>query len=128
MKSSYKLIGAYWDHAPLPQEKIFLIPFDPTYLPASSPLCLFDLIEKKRRIGITELLTVESDAQLAAMSDGLSDCVEVAVLLDYQPSAPGNVPRRFYRRRVLQAYARLLSTLPGSKLVFMLPEERSDVA
>lgn len=128
MKSTYKLIGAYWDHGFLPQGDIALIPYDPTYLPASSPLCLFDIIEKKRRIGIMELLAADSDAQLSTITDCLGGCNEIAVLLDYQPSAAGSVPRKFYRLRVLQAYGRLSSALPDSNLVFMLPEDRRHVA
>ncbi len=127
MKSTYKLIGAYWDHVPLPAKEASLS-YDSTYLPADSPLCLFDLIEKKRRIGISELLAADSDTRFSAIVDDFDGCDAVAILLDYQPSCGGSILRRFYHLRALQAYGKLASALPDSDLVFMLPKDSGDNA
>lgn len=128
MKSTYKLIGVYWDHTPLPKNEVTLVAYDPTYLTAGSPLCLFDLLEKKRRIDITELLAVDSDLQFQTMVDSFSGCDKVAVVLDYQPSCRGSVLHGFYALRVLQAYGKLAYSLSNTRVTLMLPGEAREAS
>lgn len=121
MKSTYKLIGLYWDRRPEAEITETVSCYDPNYLEVDARPCLFDYVEKKRRINLSELLSVNTSDELIALLEKLSDCDSVAVVLDYEPKAPSFTHRRFVRHRTLQAIESIREVLPETEIVLMHP-------
>lgn len=66
MKSSYRLIGMFWDHRPESNALLEPVAYDPFYLEAGHPDCLFDCDGKHRYVTLTGLLTVNSQQGMDA--------------------------------------------------------------
>ena len=122
MKSTYKLIGVFWDKRPQRDDAIALMDFDPTFLPLDSPLCLFDLIEKKRRIALSHLFAVRHDWQLEELLMKTEGSSLIAIELDCLPQSSGATHQRFFAHRLLQATSALSNQCPSAEVVLMLPE------
>ncbi|MBQ9954936.1 MAG: hypothetical protein IJO87_05845 [Eggerthellaceae bacterium] len=125
MKSTYKLIGAFWDRRETSEiATLPITPYDPCYPDVSTEKCLFDLLEYKRSIKLTMLLALEREEDLAEIALRLKDCNKVAICLDYIPLSHGTVHVSFYRLRVAQAIKALMKALPAeTHICIMLPEE-----
>lgn len=85
MKNTYKLIGVFWDGKPAADLPAALRPYDPEYLKAGSPPCLFDLAGKRRRVNLSRLLDISGQSDLDSLVDELAGCRSVAVMLYGKP-------------------------------------------
>lgn len=121
MKTSYKLIGLFWDHRPESESPLDTVPFDPLFLESGHPYCLFDSDAKRRRIPLTRLLALKSQQEAAELTNALIDCASIAVIRDFEPMTQGMVPQSFYRHRLSQAMRLLEDALPGVSIVLMDP-------
>lgn len=128
MKSTYKLIGVFWDGKPEASGRAAVVPYDPYYLPLSAQPCLLDLIERKRRVGLSQLLGIGSQEDVMSLAEKLEGCGSVAVVVDYLPKAKSSVHRRFFEHRALQALKALSEALPSTEIVFMTPQETKAAA
>ncbi|NMM98698.1 hypothetical protein [Bifidobacterium olomucense] len=128
MKSTYKLIGVFWDHRPESNTSLEPIDYDPFYLEAGHPDCLFDCIGKRRYITLSKLLAADSEQTVSTLTTQLVDCTGIAVLCDYTPTSQGCVPQRFFRHRVRQILQLLESILPNASITLMRPPDMKLVA
>ncbi len=123
MKSTYKLIGLYWDGKAEAERLEDLLPFDPSYLDSSAPLCLFDFVAKKRNVYLSVLLGANNQEEFDSVAKGLEGCDYIAVVVDYCPVFASIVHRRFYEHRALQVLGQVHKAVPKANLVMMaLPE------
>lgn len=125
MKSTYKLIGAFWGHREALGSPLALAEYDPTYLAAGSALCLFDFLEVKRSITLSELMSADGEADVEGIFEGLRGADKVAVVVDIAPRSTGEVQRRFFRKRALQTLRMLVDELPESEVILMLPNRKA---
>lgn len=125
MKNTYKLIGVFWDGKPAADLPAALRPYDPEYLKAGSPPCLFDLAGKRRRVNLSRLLDISGQSDLDSLVDELAGCRSVAVMLDYLPRAEGGAHKRFFLHRASQAIGAVSRRLPGAEVVLMAPPEEA---
>lgn len=125
MKSTYKLIGAFWDHREALGSPLALAEYDPTYLAAGSALCLFDFLEVKRSVTLSELMSADGEADVEGIFEGLRGADKVAVVVDIAPRSTGEVQRRFFRKRALQTLRMLVNELPESEVILMLPNRKA---
>lgn len=128
MKSTYQLIGLFWDGKPKAEDVGSILPYDQSYLPLSHPLCLFDCVEKKRRVYATELFGVDTQADFDALVEELKGYDSVAAIIDYCPGTQMRTHRRFFMHRMCQAIESLSNALPESEVVAMKSRETRAVA
>lgn len=128
MKSTYKLIGVFWDGKAEADGCAAVLPYDPYYLPLSSQPCLLDLIERKRRVRLSQLLEIRSQEEVESLAEKLDGCGSVAIVVDYLPKAKANVHRKFFKHRTLQALKTLSDALPETEIVFMEPRKAEAAA
>ena len=121
MKRSYRLIGAFLDHRPESNTSLEPVAYDPFYLEAGHPDCLFDCEGKRRYITLTEIFAVDSQQELDAILSQLTDCSDIGVICDCEPASRGSVPRRFFQHRALQAIRLLENRLPHATVKLMQP-------
>lgn len=123
MKSSYRLIGVFWDHRP--EATVSLVPaaYDPFYLEAGHPDCLFDCKGKHRYVTLTELLSLNSQEDLDRLASRLGGCVGIAVISDFAMRSRGSVVRQFLQHRLLQAICLLESAVPEASVTLMASPE-----
>lgn len=119
MKSTYKLIGVFWDGRPEMTSGIAIRPYDPFYLALSSQPCLFDIVERKRRVELSRLLEIGSTEEAEMLIEEFAECTSVAVVLDYLPKAKSSVHRKFFEHRLLQVLGSLSELLPEAEIVLM---------
>lgn len=122
MKSTYKLVGLFWDGKPEGKEPDTVYSYDADYLPAAGQPCLFDLIEMKRRIELSELFAANGQVGFEAIVKKLAGCSSLAVVIDCPPKTRGLTQRRFFRHRTLQVFGSLARALPGTKVAAMVPD------
>ncbi len=122
MKSTYHLIGDYWDHKPCVSSHCGILNYEPGFLGADEPPCLFDFIEKKRRVQLTVLWEITTDEELKRLATPLAECDTVAIVLDYTPVSRGSIHLDFYWHRVQQAQQALQSALPNATVFLMRKE------
>lgn len=119
MKSTYKLIGLFWDGKPEANYSKDALPYDSSYLALGSQPCLFDLLEKKRKVNLSELFSINTSNDFDAMVNKLKDCGSVALIIDYLPTASSAIHRKFALHRTLQVFGALQNALPESKVIMM---------
>ena len=61
MKSTYDLIGTFWDGRPA-DAVAQTVPYDPLMPEAGTPYCLFDINGKRRGIWLSVLFAVRDEA------------------------------------------------------------------
>lgn len=125
MKSTYKLIGAFWDHRETLGSPLTLVEYDPTYLAAGSALCLFDFLEMKRSVMLSELMSADGVTDVEGVLEGLREADKVAVVVDIAPRSTGEVQSRFFRKRALQALRMVVDELLESEIILMLPNREA---
>lgn len=128
MKSTYKLIGVFWDGKPEARGCTTVLPYDPYWLPLSSQPCLLDLIECRRHIRLSQLLAIRSQQEVALLAEKLDGCTSLAIIVDYLPKAQSCVHRTFFKHRVLQVLGTLSAVLPEAKIFYMEPSPATEVA
>ena len=121
MKSTYDLIGTFWDGRPA-AVAAETVPYDPLVPEAGTPYCLFDIDGKQRSIRLSALFAVRNDADWKRIKASLTDCRWVAVIDDCRPRFQGEAVQRFHERRLLQALRLLQCEVPDAQIrVMKLP-------
>ncbi|OXN01730.1 hypothetical protein [Bifidobacterium vansinderenii] len=123
MKTSYRLIGLFWDHRPESSLSLEPIDYDPLYLEAGHPDCLFDFAGKHRYITLTELLSVDSQHAADSLSAKLTGSTGIAVIYDFNPTFQGSTACLFFRHRVKQALKLLEDMVPDVSVKLMKAPE-----
>ena len=117
MKSTYKLLGVEWDHAPLPD---YLPEFEairsiPNYTAERN---LFDLDVYERRVDATELLST-SNEERREIVEWLAPCDYVFLSINYEPTADLQDVELFFYLRIFQCICFLQNNMDGPVLKLM---------
>lgn len=121
MKSTYDLIGTFWDGRPsdISAETVL---YDPLVPEAGTPYCLFDIDGKQRSVRLSELFAVRDDADWERIRTSLADCYRVAVIDDCRPQFQGEALQQFHELRLRQALHLLQCEIFGTQVrVMQLP-------
>lgn len=121
MKSTYKLIGVFWDRKPATCRFEIINSFDSSYLELGMQFCLLDIKEKKRCINLTSLLSVDKAEDFDAILKHLKECSSIAILIDYVPQTPSFTQWQFFLHRLYQIVGALNACLPEAEIFFMPP-------
>ncbi len=103
MKSTYKLLGVEWDHAPLPTTKP-IFSENKVVEPYTTKRNLFDLDKYERKIDLSDIFS-SSTEELITMINTVKYCDSIYLNIDYEPSSQSNDIRSFYYLRILQVIA-----------------------
>ena len=123
MKNSYQLIGLFWDHRPESTVSLEPVAYDPFYLEAGHPDCLFDCNGKNRYVTLTELLSLNSQEDADILVARLAGSAGIAVICNFAVQSRGSVVQAFLRHRVLQSVRLLEDMMPESSVTLMNPPE-----
>lgn len=121
MNPTYYLPGAYWDDKRTFCGSITATYDDGTYSDPDSPLTLFDLVGKRRKLSFRQLFNAESDDEFSALTAKVADCRHLGIALDYFPTATGTISRRFYFHRLSQIINKLKEDKPETDICLILP-------
>ena len=119
MKSTYKLIGAFWDGMPINDNGGAARPYAPDIESCAVPENLFDYPRFRRALPISKLLGTAQGEDVDAFVHQLDRCDEAFLVLDYQPQTRGSVPNQFYQKRILQILTYMQEQLPHTHVQFM---------
>lgn len=119
MKNTYQLIGVFWDRRPESESSTELVDFDPLYLEAGEPECLFDCLGKRRYVTVSALLSLSSQQDVERLVSLLRDCTHIAMVNDCDTSNLGGVFDAFFQHRIRQAMHLLEDMLPGITVIVM---------
>lgn len=119
MKSTYHLLGVFWDHRVESTMPLDAAPYDITYAPIGTPICLFDHNGERRTIDLTRLLSINDQNDADHVIAQLRGCSNIAVIVDYRPSGGGITQRDFYTHRLRQALRLLEDHIPHACIVLM---------
>lgn len=123
MKPSYRILGLMWDG--MPECEIPIVKMAVADVPQrlGIPRTLFELDYLARSVSCLDLLSVESEDELATKLDGLDDCDEVQVDLGDLPKDIGDVPRLFFLHRARQVCGLIQRRNPSVKVGLVRPEK-----
>lgn len=102
MKSTYKLLGVFWDKRKMLEESL------PEYTDKNFlfdyrvPLNLFDFKECVRSIRMTELLKSDDETILLEIVGNLNNCDKVVFLKDYDSKSMNPVIQKILEKRCSQ--------------------------
>ena len=118
MKSTYDLIGTFWDGRPgdIIAETV---PYDPLMPEAGTPYCLFDIHGKRRSIRLSALFAVRDETDWEQVKASLIGCRQVAVIDDCRPRFRGEAVQRFHQHRLRQALHLLRCEIPEARIRVM---------
>ena len=119
MKSTYKLLGLFWDGLPAADDDEPVAEYSPLIEPIESPRNLFDARGYRRTVSMSELLSAPETSALPGLVERVRECDEVYLLLDGVPRFSGAIPRMLYRLRSLQALAFLRREAPTTHVSLM---------
>ena len=119
MKSTYCLVGAFWDGKPADDEMADIVPFDATSGPAGSADSLFDLGGKRRYLRLTDLLSCDDECELDDLLEGLTDSEIVYIAVDWRPNSSNPTIDDYFSLRVRQVFAELQVRLPSCHIALM---------
>ncbi len=121
MKSTYNLIGTFWDGRPA-NTIAETVPYDSLMPEAGTPYCLFDIHGKRRSIRLSILFAVQDEADWERVKTSLAGCCQIAVIDDCRPRFQGAVVQRFHEHRLHQALHFLQNEVPEAQIhVMKLP-------
>lgn len=121
MKSTYDLIGTFWDGRPadIVTETVL---YDPLLPEAGTPYCLFDIDGKQRSVRLSALFAVRDDADWERIRASLADCRRIAVIDDCRPRFRGGTLQQFHEPRLRQVLHLLQHEVSGAQVhVMQLP-------
>lgn len=119
MKSTYRLVGTFWDGKAALDKMPSAEPFDATIGATNTPDSLFDQAGKRRYVRLSNLLACDDDKSLGNLLESLSCARAVYVALDWQPASSNPTLVSFFDLRVRQILAELNSRLPSCQIVPM---------
>jgi hypothetical protein len=123
MKSTYKLLGTFWDHKCPMAYPPPLLSYDELFLDASHPDCLLDLLSKNRSVSHLKLLAINSEADFKNYIGPLRNCNKIALVLDYDFQASNPTHLQFIAKRTAQICQQLNEALSQAELVLMLSQQ-----
>lgn len=112
MKSTYDLIGTFWDGRPA-DAVAQTVPYDPLMPEAGTPYCLFDINGKRRGIWLSVLFAVRDEADWERVRASLAGCRQIAVIDDCRPRFQGQAAQQFHQHRLRQVLCLLRCEIPG---------------
>ena len=118
MKSSYKLLGLFWDRRPMPKDCPDFRPHR-KLLNYSYPYEFFDRKRYERKINFSELLDVSSEEAIRKIIDEVKSCDMVAVRIDVEYHFFCSVFVKFIAKRALQIYKFLVDNLKETHVCIM---------
>lgn len=119
MKSTYKLIGCFWDGLPVDANPETIAVFDAEIAVAGTPENLFDGQGVRRRMLLSDLLAAPEKETMHELIQRAKDCDELYLELDCRPKAPGAVPQIFFQKRAQQAAGFLKANAPETHVRLM---------
>lgn len=118
MKSTYDLIGTFWDGRPA-DAVAQTVPYDPLMPEAGTPYCLFDINGKRRGIWLSVLFAVRDEADWERVRASLAGCRQIAVIDDCRPRFQGQAVQQFHQHRLRQVLCLLRCEIPGAHVLVM---------
>lgn len=113
MKSTYELIGTFWDGRPA-NFTAKTVPYNPLTPELGTAYCLFDIDGKHRSIRLSTLFAVQNDADWEQIKECVVDCRQITVIDDCRPRFQGEVVQQFHERRLRQVLHLLQRSAPGA--------------
>ena len=116
MKSTYKLLGSFWDGRPVLKEPL------PLYTQGEMPRDyrnerdLFDSNGYVRSIEISDLLRLDDGAKVDCILESLKHCDKVVVLTNKKLSTNNPVIERYLDKRMSQSLRYMKESLNGVML------------
>ncbi len=118
MKSTYDLIGTFWDGRP-GGTVAETIPYDLLMPEAGTPYCLFDIDGEQRGVRLSALFAVRNDEDWDRIRKSVAKCRRIAVIDDCRPRFGGAAAQRFHERRLRQTVHLLQSDVPEAQVCVM---------
>lgn len=116
MKSTYKLLGVFWDRKEIIDTQFTVVRKCRDILDYRYERNLFDINDYVRKIKISELLKVNLEDDVEPIVKELRYCDKIVGVIDYFPHVKNIVLRRFIRKRILQVLNYLRRELPNTKI------------
>lgn len=116
MKSTYKLLGVFWDRKEIVYTKFVVVRKYRNILDYRYVRELFDVGGYVRKIKISELLKANFENEVKAIINQLRHCDKIVGVIDCLPRVKNSVLRRFARKRILQVLNYLWKELPNAKI------------
>jgi len=126
MKSTYKLIGLFWDNRPVPDEFPSIVDFVEVQ-DYREEYNLFDLTCYKRKIKLSEILSIEDKQNLNNIILSLKGCDEVYLHIDYIPNCESSVVCAFFIRRTMQIYRYIRDSVQYEVQVFVIADDAEKI-
>ena len=116
MKSTYKLLGVFWDRKEIVETNFDVIRKCRDILDYRYVRELFDVNNYVRKIKVSELLKANLENDVKVIINQLRHCDKIVGVIDYFPRVKNAVLRRFVRKRILQVLNYLRKELPNAKI------------
>ncbi len=116
MKSTYKLLGVFWDRKEIVDNRFTVVRKCQDVLDYRYVRELFDVGGYVRKIKISELLKANLENEVKAITNQLLHCDKIVGVIDYFPRVKNVVLQRFVRKRILQVLNYLRNELPNAKI------------
>lgn len=116
MKSTYKLLGVFWDGKEIIDSKFAIVGDCRNILDYRYTRDLFDINGCIRKIKISELLEANFENEVKAIVEQLRYCDKIVGVIDYFPRVKNAVLRKFARKRILQVLNYLRKELQNAKI------------
>jgi len=123
MKSTYKLLGVFWDQRPIPEEFPELVDCEEIQ-DYREEYNLFDLAGYRREVKLTELLSIENVEKLNSIIKLLRKCDKAYLHIDYIPRCELPVVCNFFVRRTMQIYRYIKESVQPEIEVFVMADDR----
>lgn len=116
MKSTYKLLGVFWDRREVTDTRFSVVKdcqniFDYRYVRE-----LFDVDGYVRKIKISEFLRANAENEVDSIVRQMRHCDKIVGIIDCFPRVKNVVLRRFVRKRILQVLNYLRKVLPKAQI------------
>lgn len=115
MKSTYKLLGSFWDGRENLEVPLAEYSGEKQIRDYKEGYDLFDTKEYVRSISISELLRLDDGNKVFATLERLRFCSKVVIILDCNLKSENPVIRRFLSKRVSQCLKLVQDRLPDKK-------------
>ena len=116
MKSTYKLLGVFWDRKEIVETNFDVIRECRDILDYRYVRELFDVNNYVRKIKVSELLKANLENDVKVIINQLRHCDKIVGVIDYFPRVKNAVLRRLARKRILQVLNYLRKELPNAKI------------
>lgn len=115
MKSTYDLIGIFWDGKPA-DFTAKTVPYNPLMPELGTPYCLFDIEGKQRSIQLSALFAVQNSTDWEQIKTTAADCCQITVVDDCRPRFHGEAVQQFHEHRLQQTLHLLQHSVPRAQV------------